>query len=274
MNYVKNNKTFIFLFAVLLVVISILFYRLLLPTNNNASQPTNVDTSTSTAIRTFSGYFNEDNLSVDLSWNISSGNKKISKIELYYNDVILEDVSNSFSVSLSESDYDLTTGNNKFDLVVKFDDDSELKKTKYVYIDEAHTIKMVQQNNENKTIYTLTYYYDKRNKVDVPSMQINGISGNFEMNYINSEVVSEDRNFIKMKVVYELVYKDLKPGNYQATITFAFPQYNLSKEYTTSFQVNTQQVNESTQENGNQNNSTNINGETSGETGESENETD
>lgn len=239
MKYIKNNKVFIFLFSILLLICATLSFQLLFPeSNKKPSSPTATQSST-TKITNFSGAFNDDKLAVELSWNVSSGNKTISKMLLYCNDVEVEDVSNSYSVSLSEKEYGIITGNNKFDLIVNFNDGSQLTKTTYVYTDEAYAIKIAEQNMDIKSVYTMTYYYDKRRPVNVPSVQMSGITENFTMNYVSSETISEDGNIVHMRVVYELLYNNAKPGNYQVALTFAFSQYNLSQTYTGSFQVST-----------------------------------
>lgn len=251
MNYIKNNKVFIFLLTILLFIISILSYLILFPKTNSNPTRSSDNQSTTAQISTFYGSFNDDVLAVELSWNINTGNKKLTKLMLYCNDEELEDVTNSYSISLKQSIYGLNTGNNKFDLVATFSDGTELTKTKYVYTDEAFAIKIAQQNMESKSIYTITYYYDKRKPVNVPSVHMSGINENFTMNYVSSETVSEEGNMVNMKVVYELLYNDVKLGNYNVALSFVFSQYNITKNYTATFQVATQTNIEKPEENEN-----------------------
>lgn len=243
MNYIKNNKIFIFLFSCLFCIIAALSYRLLIPEQSSNLPQSNTNQSTTTKINSFNGYFSDEKLAVELSWNISTGNKKISSILLYCNDEQIEDVTNSYSVALPENSYNIGTGNNKFDLVVTFSDDSELRKSTYVYTDEAFAINITEQNMDTKSSYIISYFYDKRKPVNVPSVQMNGGNANFTINYINSEIVSETGNIVNMRVIYDLNYNNAKPGNYQVNLTFSFSQYNLSKSYNSSFQVVSSTVN-------------------------------
>lgn len=237
MNYIKNNKVFIFLFSCLFCIIATLSYRLFIPQTSTNLPQSNTNQSTTTKINSFNGYFSDDKLAIELSWNISSGNKRISSIKLYCNDQELEDVTNSYSVTLPENVYNIGTGNNKFDIVVTFSDESELSKSTYVYTDEAFAINVTEQNMDTKSVYTISYYYDKRKPVNVPSVQMSGINNSFSINYVNSEVINEVGNIVNMRVNYELYYNNAKPGNYQTSLTFIFAQYNLSKTYNSSFQV-------------------------------------
>lgn len=238
MNYIKNNKVFIFLFSILLFITAALSYRLLVPETNNNFQQGNGTQSATTQISNFYGHFSDEKLAIELSWNVVSGNKTLSKLVLFCNDVELVDVTNSYSISLSAGEYDISTGNNKFDLVATFSDGSELSKSKYVYTDEAYAIKVNEQHMDNKSVYTLTYFYDKRKPVNIPTVSISGINGNFAINYVNSETISEEGNVVNMKITYELLYNDVKPGNYSIPLTFSFlPQYNISVTHNSSFQV-------------------------------------
>lgn len=237
MNYIKNNKVFIFLFSCLFCIIAALSYRLLMPEQSSNLPQSNANQSTAAKINSFNGYFSDEKLAIELSWNINTGNKKINSILLYCNDEQLEDVTNSYSITLPENSYNIGTGNNKFDLVVSFSDDSELRKSTYVYTDEAYAINITEQNMDTKSVYMISYYYDKRKPVNVPSVQMSGINANFTINYINAETLSETGNIVNVRVTYELYYNNVKPGNYQASLTFLFSQYNLSKKYNSSFQV-------------------------------------
>lgn len=277
MNYIKNNKIFIFLFSCLFCIIAALSYRLFIPEQSGNLPQSNTNQSTTSRINSFNGYFSDEKLAVELSWNISTGNKKISSILLYCNEEQLEDVTNSYSITLPESSYNIGTGNNKFDLVVTFSDNSELKKSTYVYTDEAFAINITEQNMDAKSSYIINYYYDKRKPVGVPSIQMSGINDNFTINYVSSEVVSDTDNIVNMRVIYDLNYNNAKPGNYQVNLTFSFSQYNLSKTYNSSFQVVSSTVNNGENTNNNPStgdNEANEGGESTGDNESTEGEGD
>ena len=237
MTYIKNNKVFLFLFTILFCLLLVLAYQFVNPTTTSGPIGNVTNNSSTPQITNFYGQFSDDKLAVELSWSINQGNKKIEKIELVYAEGRVKDVSELYSVSLPLNTYNILTGNNEFVLRVYFSDETILTKSIYVYINEAYDFSVSVQNMDNKSILNATYYYDKRKPLKTPNVSYSGDTTNFTMQFIASEKLEEKDNQIKMKVVYELLYNDVKRGDYSLNLTYTFPEYNLDIDYPISFRV-------------------------------------
>lgn len=235
---IKNNKVFIFLFTILLCIIMALSYRIFVPVNNNDFNLNDPEPSKVAQITNLYGRFSDSRLAVELSWNIHHGNKKLKSVSLLYDDKKIKDVTSLHSISLPISENDIGTGNHKFDLEVEFEDKTTLIKTVYIYIDEAYSFSVSAQNEETKSTYTVTYYYDKRRPVNAPNVRFSGSTNAFTINYMNSKVIEEKGDKVKMQAEYELLYNNAKRGDYTLNFIFSFPEYNLEIDtYTASFRV-------------------------------------
>lgn len=227
MNFIKNNKIFIVLFIAYAIMIVTLSYFLISGNKDPLVFWNNDDKYTENNIAYLNGVFNEERMSIDLNWNIELANGKIEKYEIYQNEVLLREGINASSAVLGMKTFDLSTGNNKFDLKVTLNDGSILSKSVYVYVDEVFDFE-VRENIVGMSIrYNLTYTYDDRNPVSPPLIHVYESDQPISLNYIDASQVSKDGHYITMNAIYELNYENIETGHYVIDVNFEFVNYNL-----------------------------------------------
>lgn len=240
MNYIKNNKVFIFLVSVWSCVILVLAFQLGLFTSflpSNEDNPyENVGGYESTTIVGFNGQFLDDKHSVYLTWNLMQADKRIESVAIYQDDVLLKDVSGARSIALSLEEFAFKTGNNAFQIKAKLNDDTTLEKNTYVYIDEAFDFEVKDNISDKKVIYETFYYFDARKPVSAPTVFVEGING-MNITYLNSEEIEKKGDYVKIKSTYELDFGNVKDGSYTITSNWRFDLYNLEYKSTTTLQV-------------------------------------
>lgn len=226
-----------FLFTILFAFIAVLVFQLMNPDTSISNFGTGDQVSKTAQISNFYGKFSDERLAVELSWNINEGNKTLSNLELKYGNDNRKDVTDLYSLSMPLETYHILTGNNEFELIATFSDDTVISKTVYVYINEAYDFSVSTQHMDMKSIFSATYYFDKQKPLSTPSVFLSGTNENFTMNFISSEKIEEKGNRIQMRVVYELNYNDVTRGDYALTLTYSFPEYNLDINYPITFRV-------------------------------------
>lgn len=228
MEFVKNNKIFLFLFISFSLVILTLSFFLVkgddyyFPSWNNEPQ------YTTNAISLFNGSFNEQRKAVELSWNIQLASGSIDKFEIYHNDKLLRTGKNASSAVLGIIENDICTGNNDFSLRVTLSDGSILEKHMYVYIDEAFDFSVKQTVVGSTIVYDVEYYYDDRNIVNPPQMLLYESEYPFGINYLSANDVSKEGHIVRKNASYELNYENVEAGRYEIDIYWEFVNHNLS----------------------------------------------
>lgn len=229
MNYIKNNKVFLFLFLSFSIIILTLSYRIISGNQSNSSgQDINDVEYTNNSIASLNGAFSDARLGIEFSWNIQlATGDTIEKYEIFQDDKLLKSGKNAASCILTLEEHEFTTGNNKFDLLVTFKSGQTLTKSVYVYIDEAYDFKVSQKVEGNKLVYNLSYYYDERRPVTPPQMRVTNSDQPFQVRYISANEVIRKGHYVSMNAEYELSYQGVAAGKYSVDIRWEFSDYNL-----------------------------------------------
>ena len=227
MEYLKKNKVFIFLIIVLTFSIFTLTFKLLNEESSGSTYQTSNVENNNSSINSFKVELNSP-LDLTFYWNITRGNDAVEKVEIYHEDVLLQDVSNNVIYSISLFNSGIHTGNNEFTLKVYLQSEKVLQRNQYLYIDEVQEFKMSKENMDTKVRYIVTYYYDKEHEVNVPQVQLeHNRSGNIQINFIESSVLSDTNGFKQVQAIYEIDKQQLNESSYTINFTFLFDKYNL-----------------------------------------------
>jgi len=225
--YLKKNKVFIFLIIVLTFSIFTLTFKLLNEESSGSTYQTSNVENNNSSINSFKVELNSP-LDLTFYWNITRGNDAVEKVEIYHEDVLLQDVSNNVIYSISLFNSGIHTGNNEFTLKVYLQSEKVLQRNQYLYIDEVQEFKMSKENMDTKVRYIVTYYYDKEHEVNVPQVQLeHNRSGNIQINFIESSVLSDTNGFKQVQAIYEIDKQQLNESSYTINFTFLFDKYNL-----------------------------------------------
>lgn len=241
MNYIKNNKIFIFLVTCLLGTILYMSYLLgafdtFLPTNQNDPY-SNVGEYGKSSIVGFNGKFSNDKHSVYLTWNVVQVDQKIENVSIYQDGLLLKEVTGERSVSLQINEYEFKTGNNSFQIKATLKDGTILDKNTYVYIDEAFDFNVKEIIQDKKIIFEVTYFMDIKKPVNAPNVSFSGISESLSIAFLSSEEIERENDYAKMKAIYELDFGNAKVGRYTLPILWTFDLYNLEFNTTTTLEV-------------------------------------
>ncbi|MGL5541383.1 MAG: hypothetical protein ACRDBX_07120, partial [Erysipelotrichaceae bacterium] len=155
--FIKNNLFFTVLVVSVVLFNVVLFVGLMdvssnQPTTNppitsnpnpDPIDPT-VPSKDSVTIENFLGQFNEEE-NVRLTWRIQENGYEISKVEVFQNNVLLANVTNTTSYELPIYAYGFATGLNEFELRVTQSDGTQISKKTSVMIEYVFD---VQSNYE------------------------------------------------------------------------------------------------------------------------------
>lgn len=227
MKFIKNNKIFLFLCLSFVVINLLLSYRFFYGSETSNGNNVETPTYTNNSISYLNANFSDQRMGIEFSWNVQVGNSSIAKYEIMQDGKVLKSGKNAASAVLSIKDFDFPTGNNKFDLIVTFQNEETLSKTVYVYIDEAFDFNVAQKMEGNKIIYTLSYYYDDRRIATPPQMSIKNSSQPFSVQYLSANEVKKEGHYVQMEAQYELNFANVEPGKYSVEIIWEFSNYNL-----------------------------------------------
>lgn len=228
MSFVKNNKVFLFLFLSYSIIILTLSYMLIKGEDTVFNAWGSSNNYTENNIAYFNGNFNDERKAIEFNWNVELAKGAIEKFEIFREENLLREGINASSAVLSIYEYDIPTGNNKFDLCVTLTDGTLMKKTVYVYIDEVFDFEVSENIVGMSILYDVTYTYDDRNPVTPPQFSIYNIDQLITLNYISAKEISSNNHYKTIEAVYELNYENIETGRYEINVNWEFIKYNLS----------------------------------------------
>lgn len=233
-NFIKRNKFFSLMIILLTVFLStVIFISIASPEKFVMSYK-------------FNDYMNNINVEytskgVRLNWD-KSNMSDVKSIYLYVNDNISVDITKLDDLTLKYSDYNVPSGNNKYDFVVKLANNRsvsrEITKELKLPITTNFNYKLVEGHELGKGIeLTLVYTYDTANKLSFPNLNLVDTSDQY-FNYYYLETVYEDKGFYNEATTkYFITVNGIKPGDYKIDATYNFEDLDLIKKYTIDFKI-------------------------------------
>lgn len=237
MGYIKNNKMFVILFLCYSVLIMFLSFFLINGDTTVIDYWVIGNTYTENNIEYFNASFKEDRDAIEFTWNVQLAKSSVEKYEICYGDVILREGMNASSALISVVEFDIPTGNNKFDLKIYLKNDTVLEKSVYLYLNEVFDFEVSETLSGNSILYTVYYTYDDRNPASVPQFAINNFSQPFTLNFVSANVDSTTNHHVRMKAVYELDYVKVEEGRFEFDVSWEFMNYNLIFAETSTIEV-------------------------------------
>lgn len=237
LNYLKNNKIFVFLMIVMSM--SLIFLSVQLGgSNKKGSSKENSLEKRATEVSSFNITLTRQ-LDLRFQWNIALGDETIEKMEIFHGDTLLKNVSDiaTYSIPFLESGY--STGNQEFTFKLTLENDKVVKKNAYIYINEAFGFNVIDSKQGTaKIILNASYYYDKEKPVSAPKVDITyNKNVSLPITFVSSSVVSETSRFIKVNSVYELDISNAIPGSYIVNATWRFNEFNVSYKTQHNFEI-------------------------------------
>lgn len=193
MNYIRHNKLFTSIMAVLTSVIFVLSIALIqgkeiepstpdipeviheLGNENNNPVPT-IPIKNKALIKNFFGRYDNNNHMISLSWSLSKNNSVINSIHLYKDETFIADVTNASSYEMPNNMYGITTGPNLFQLKVDLEDEEDFVATSYVNLDYVMDVtksyKFIDNSLGKGMLLQLDYVYNTNSPVGVPKINI------------------------------------------------------------------------------------------------------
>ncbi len=240
MNFIKKNLIFTVLCICMLCIISLLSIRLI---NQNLNPIESIinggDTSTggTTSIVSFNGKYDSENSQISLNWVVNEQELEVSTIQIIQNNKVLTTLEDESSVFLPLVEYDLKTGNNVFTLVVSLTDGTQLEKDVYVYVDEVNNFNVEKIYDGTTVKFVLTYDFDSRTPISVPRASYTGETDAFVLNFVSTQTLSQNGNYVHAESIYEIDFSNVEVGNYDLLFGFSFYEYGLDFNYNTTIQV-------------------------------------
>jgi len=123
-------------------------------------------------ISLFTGTFNDDSNTIHLTWDYQINNHTFQKVEIYKDEQLVKTLYSDRSYDVSIFDYDISTGDNNFELQLYYDNGIIAAKEIEVFVDYAFDLQANYQfvdNNLGKGyLLTFSYNYNTVTPVGVP----------------------------------------------------------------------------------------------------------
>lgn len=237
MEFVKRNKIFVALASVLLLLIAILTYEFVQPSNTPNTVVAGNDSEKTTSISNFSLKLTSAN-DLTFHWEINQGSETISKIEIFHDTTLLKDVTSQAVYSTPLFQSGIKTGNNEFNLKVTLGNGKVLEKRLYRYIDEVLNFKE-EHRLEGTILYMETTYYvqkDQKPRTPMVSYTLNQ-KGVIPFEYVKSETVKVEGDYQQQKDYYTFDLSQVNSGTYVFSLSFNYNEYNLVFKRTVSVDI-------------------------------------
>ncbi|MEG1066922.1 MAG: hypothetical protein RSD85_05155, partial [Erysipelotrichaceae bacterium] len=187
--------------------------------------------------------FKNDN-SIIFEWDLKGINDSIKKVELYYNDIVIANVTGSSSYILPFGIVNFPTGSNTFELKATLDSDKLVTSSTNVKIDYIISPNFKYYDITDPTLGSgvmleLTYKFSSNTPASVPSINVNDTHGGaVNITYVNTEY--DNSNFYAIgKTKYFISYKDYKPATYSFNISYSFTNLDHTLSYPMTFTIKT-----------------------------------
>lgn len=233
--YIRQNKIFVFLLCCMLVINSALILQVVQAQDHSRFNDDNFYHRTPTAFE-LRGEFDGELREVQLTWSLPNTNKRAKSFEVFHNDEMIKDATNSYHAILPLNEYNLSTGNHVFTLVVTYTDGKILEKSVYVYIDEVFDIHVTSQLEDKKIVYLIDYWYSKEKPSRAPRLEYS--DSRFVASYKETEMIEQAGNYVHSRTSYELLFDHVPDGIYNLQMNWNFADYdNISYPYATTVNV-------------------------------------
>lgn len=183
-------------------------------------------------ISNFTGNFIDDDNVVELSWKIEMNKHRLLKIELYRNSELIEECTNKTSTQLPIHLYNLTTGNNEFEIRLYYDEGVVLSATANVFIDYLFDVQMNHQlidNNLGKGyLITIKYSYNPSTPVGVPRVNVNSTYQNsWDFKYLGNQTTELRANYVQMESYFLIGFDDVSNDEVTWNIAYIFDSVGI-----------------------------------------------
>ncbi|MEG0313701.1 MAG: hypothetical protein RR646_00350 [Erysipelotrichaceae bacterium] len=255
-SFIYRNKVFVSILLAMVIFLIILIGNYFInPTKNNPNISINEDAEIPNSetnkeeekitnkISDFTGKFKNDN-SIFFNWDLNGINDSIKKVELYYNDIVIANVTGSSSYILPFGIVNIPTGSNPFELRVILESDKIVTSSTNVKIDYILSPNFKYYETIDPTlgkgvILELTYKFSSNTPANVPSINVNDThGGSVNITYVNTEY-DNSSFYTTGKTKYFLSYKEYSPATYSFNITYSFTNLDHTLSYPMTFIIKT-----------------------------------
>ena len=183
--FIKRNKIFsgclLMCITVIVILSGMIFIKNITGNENILVIPPIVDEDKKDPeISLFSGGFNDENDQIHLTWDYQLNEHIFLKVEIYRNDELIKTLYSDRSYDVSIYDYDISTGDNEFELHLYYDNGMVVTKTCEVFVDYVFNIQIDYQlidNNLGKGyLLVLNYDYNPKTPAGLPNDSITYIT--------------------------------------------------------------------------------------------------
>lgn len=255
MNYIKQNKIFSVIMAVLLSVIFVLSFALIRgemlslpdeeapevivepPVDSQEPNITNPVTpiASKALIKNFFGTYHEDTHMIALSWKVIKNYSNIQSIHLYRDDVYIADVTNATSYELPINMYGVSTGPNLFQLKVDLEDEEDSFSSCYVTLDYVMDVvkdyQFVNNSLGKGMLLRLNYNYNKQTPVGVPQIKVTTTApGDVMITHISTTEAELGSGYINATTTYFLDTSYLPEQSASWSIHYSFISVGVNIE--------------------------------------------
>ena len=163
-------------------------------------------------ITLFTGSFDDDSNTIHLTWDYQINNHTFQKVEIYKDEALVKTLYSDRSYDISIFDNGISTGDNKFELQLYYDNGVIVAKEIEVFVDYVFDLQanyQLMNNNLGKGyLLTFTYSYNTITPVGVPFQNATKISTvdktpmYWSWKYISWESNQLEGNYQKTNVYY------------------------------------------------------------------------
>ena len=248
--FIKKNKMFVAVLTFIFVMMAaVAVYALTINRPNNVVLPPDivvdppnpsvdeeepVDTHVRAAIRNFYGHFVEDGSSVILYWDIANNDSVIEKVELYSQNNLIADVTNTRSYEMPITVYQFSTGINEFELRCSLKNEVSISEKTTVVVDYIFDF---QKSYEwvyddvfgEGVMISLMYTYNLSTPVGTPTITVKDSNDvDVAMEFVANMEISHINNYVTMKTTYFLPTSELPLGLASWRVNWQFDVVKMS----------------------------------------------
>lgn len=252
MDFIKKNKMFVAVLTFIFVVMAaVAVYALTLNKPSNVVLPpelvdNNIPTTDSdtdpektherAVIRNFYGHFDDGGNSVILYWDIASNDSVIEKIELYSQNNLIANVTNTQSYEMPITVYQFATGVNEFELRCSLKNEVSISEKTSVVVDYIFDFQSSHEFVNDPTrgegvMISLTYTYNLSTPVGTPIITVKDSNdADTAVDFVANTELSHTNNYVTVMTTYFLPTSSYPEGLASWRVIWNFDVVQISSE--------------------------------------------